>query len=279
VVIAGMSGAGRTQAGNALEDLGWFVIDNLPSELIPRLAELVVGPRSQQPRVALVVRTPASPDGIAQALDDLRASGAQVRVVFLDASTEVLVRRYESTKRRHPTPVVESLSSAIESERAALHGVRERADLVIDTSTLSNHDLRARVIEEFSDENGGDTMRIAVMSFGFKYGIPADVDLVLDCRFLANPYWNETLRPLSGLDEPVKEFLNAQPMTKEFLDRIEDLLGLLIPAYRAEGKAYLTIAMGCTGGRHRSVAIAEALGERLRAEGISLVVKHRDERK
>jgi UPF0042 nucleotide-binding protein len=135
------------------------------------------------------------------------------------------------------------------------------------------------VVEEFSDENGGDTMRIAVMSFGFKYGIPADVDLVLDCRFLANPYWNEALRPLSGLDEPVKEFLNAQPMTNEFLDRVEDLLEMLIPAYRAEGKAYLTIAMGCTGGRHRSVAIAEALGERLRAEGISLVVKHRDERK
>jgi UPF0042 nucleotide-binding protein len=274
-----MSGAGRTQAADALEDLGWFVIDNLPSELIPRLAELVVGPRSQQPRVALVVRAPASPNGIAEALDDLSASGAQVRVVFLDASTDVLVRRYESTKRRHPTPVTESLSSAIESERAALHGVRERADLVIDTSTLSNHDLRARVVEEFSDENGGDTMRIAVMSFGFKYGIPADVDLVLDCRFLANPYWNEALRPLSGLDEPVKEFLNAQPMTNEFLDRVEDLLEMLIPAYRAEGKAYLTIAMGCTGGRHRSVAIAEALGERLRAEGISLVVKHRDERK
>ena len=274
VVIAGLSGAGRSQAANSLEDLGWFVIDNLPPPLIPKVAELAAGPRSSTPRVALVLGADPDTDVVKVAVTELRATGATVRTLFLDASTDVLVRRYESTKRRHPFSKG-SLSEAIETERALLRNVREAADLVIDTSDKSNHELRARIEELFGDA-GIDTMQTTVMSFGYKHGIPSDVDLVIDCRFLPNPYWDEELRPYSGLDQPVIDYLERQEITAEFLDRLEGLMELLIPAYRAEGKAYLTIAMGCTGGRHRSVAMAEALVTALARHGVSARVTHRD---
>lgn len=274
-MITGMSGAGRSQAANTLEDLGWFVIDNLPPALIPRVAELAHGPRSQNPRVALVVGAAQSVDEVAAAISELRSSGATVRVLFLDAVTEVLVRRYESTKRRHPL-TEGSLTAAIEQERTLLSSVRESADVVIDTSAKNNYDLRSQLADLFGGDALGDSMQTTVMSFGYKYGLPGDVDVVIDCRFLPNPYYDETLRPLSGLDEPVVEFLSDEPLTAEFLVRLENLLELLVPAYRAEGKSYLTIAMGCTGGRHRSVAMAEALSRSLATAGETVRVSHRD---
>lgn len=275
VVITGMSGAGRTQAGNSLEDLGWFVIDNLPPTFIPKVAELAQGPRSQTPRVALIMGSVPSFDEVADAFDHLRASGSTVRVVFLDASTDVLVRRYESTKRRHPQAGDDTLLASIERERTMLRPIREAADLVIDTSEMTIYDLRARV-HDLVGEDADGSMTTSVMSFGYKHGVPGDVDLVIDCRFLPNPHWVEALRPLSGLDEPVRDYVYAQDLTAPFLERLTGLLELLLPAYRAEGKAYLTVAMGCTGGRHRSVAMAEAVAEFLRTLGVSPRVLHRD---
>ena len=276
LVITGMSGAGRTQFGNHLEDLGWFVIDNLPPELIPKVADLAFGPRAERPRVALAVGAGSAPEEFSRAVDQLRSTGASVQVVFLDASTESLVRRYESTKRRHPHLDGESLAEAIERERESLAPLRESADLLIDTSDLTIYQLKSRVGELFSEDGVGDVMRTAVMSFGYKYGIPGDVDMVIDCRFLANPYWDEALRPLTGLDQPILDYLYALEETEPFLDRLTSLLELLVPAYRQEGKAYLTIALGCTGGRHRSVAMAEAVAQRLKAFGVDARVHHRD---
>ncbi len=275
VVIAGLSGAGRSQAGNSLEDLGWFVIDNLPPLLIPKVAELAQGPRSETPKVALIVGSGPGVEQLELAISELRASGAAVRLVYLDASTDVLVRRYEATKRRHPLSQG-SLSAAIESERELLQPVRESADLIIDTTDKTIYDLRAMLVDLFSDDVFTETMQTTVMSFGYKYGIPNDVDVVIDCRFLPNPYWDETLRPLSGKDPEIVEYLWAQDLTEEFIRRLESLLELLVPAYRAEGKAYLTIAMGCTGGRHRSVAVAEAVARSLEASGLHARVTHRD---
>lgn len=276
VVISGMSGAGRTQVGNSLEDLGWFVIDNLPPVLIPKVAELAFGPRSTEPRVALALGPSTDHDEVLRAVGQLRASGATVRVLFLDASTEVLVRRYESTKRRHPHGGDGGLAEAVEREREVLRQVRESADLVIDTTELNVHELRNRIVDLFADQDAGELMRTTIMSFGYKYGLPGDVDLVIDCRFLENPYWDVNLRDLTGLDQPIQEFVHARPEAGEFLDRLESLLELLLPAYRQEGKAYLTIALGCTGGRHRSVALAEALRERMGRLGVEPRVHHRD---
>jgi RNase adapter protein RapZ len=276
LVITGMSGAGRTQFGNNLEDLGWFVIDNLPPELIPKVADLAFGPRSQRPRVALAVGGGSDSAELDRAVQQLRATGAIVQVVFLDASSETLVRRYESTKRRHPHLDGESLVEAIERERDALAPLRESADLLIDTTDLNIYELKSRVGELFSDDDLSDTMKTTVMSFGYKYGIPGDVDMVIDCRFLANPYWDEELRPLTGLDQPILDYLFALEETEPFLDRLSSLLEMLIPAYRQEGKAYLTIALGCTGGRHRSVAMAEAVSGRLKEFGVESRIHHRD---
>ncbi len=276
LVITGVSGAGRTQFGDSLEDLGWFVIDNIPVELIPKVAELA---RFKDPGtpVALVVGTGSDIDGIGPAIDELRTSGAGVRIVFLDASTPALVRRYGESKRRHPLAAqAGTVAGAIDLERGVLSEVREAADLVIDTSELNVHDLRARVNDLFAGSD--DTrMQVTLQSFGYKHGVPADVDTVFDCRFLPNPYWVDELRPLTGLAEEVQEFVGAFELTSEFLRRVEDLLELLLPAYLAEGKSLLTIAFGCTGGRHRSVAIVEAVADWLRTErGVEPRIRHRD---
>jgi UPF0042 nucleotide-binding protein len=274
-VISGLSGAGRTQAGNALEDLGWFVIDNLPPSLVSKVGELAQGPRSSTPRVALVVGATHELNELQVAIADLRQTGARVRVVFLDASTQVLIRRYESSKRRHPHSEG-SLTQAIEHERTLLAPIREEADLVIDTSERTIYDLKALMVDMFSDGDDDSVMSTTIMSFGYKHGLPGDVDVVIDCRFLPNPYWDEDLRPMTGLDEPIREYLGAVPDTGEFLTRLMHLLELLVPAYRNEGKAYLTIAFGCTGGRHRSVAVAEAVASELRHVGERIRVTHRD---
>lgn len=274
VVVAGMSGGGRTQTANTLEDLGWFVIDNLPAVLIPKVAELAGGPGSTYARVALVVG--GGDDGAESltALSSLRAADAEVRVLFLEASTEALIRRYKDTRRRHPHSDG-SLREAIEQERELLADVKSTADLVIDTSDLNVHQLRDRIIGMFGAANSS-AMAVTVMSFGYKHGLPVDVDLVFDCRFLPNPHWVEELRPQTGLDEPVREYVLGQDATTEFLTRLQSLLELVMPAYRAEGKAYLTIAMGCTGGHHRSVALAEEVARLLREMEQPSMVTHRD---
>ena len=275
VVIAGMSGAGRSHAANNLEDLGWFVMDNLPPSLIPKVAELAGAPGAGIDRLALVVGTGRYHDEAAGMIDDLRAQIPGLRILFLDAATEVLVRRYESTRRRHPFSEAGTLAEAIEAERAALEPVRATADVVIDTTELNVHQLHDRIGELF-DEGEGQAMRVTVMSFGYTHGIPLDVDMVIDCRFLPNPYWVEDLKLLSGLDAAVVDYLMDQPVTAEFLDRMESLLALLAPQYVAEGKSYLTLAFGCTGGRHRSVAVTEHFAKVLAAIGHEPAVVHRD---
>jgi RNase adapter protein RapZ len=279
VVITGLSGAGRSLAADHLEDMGWFVIDNLPPELVPKVVELAQAPRASIERVALVVGTGAYQDEILPMLAWLRASGARVRVVFLEASTDALVRRYVSTRRRHPLSMGaerEHLVPAIERERGLLEPVKAEADVVVDTTDLNVHDLRRRMASLFPLDETGNAMQTTVLSFGYKHGLPLDADLVLDCRFLPNPHWIDELRPLTGLDPPVRDFVLGQPAAKEFLGRLESLLAQLLPAYVAEGKAYLTIAMGCTGGRHRSVALAEEVAALLRRDGYAPAVMHRD---
>lgn len=276
VVIAGLSGAGRSTAAATLEDLGWFVIDNLPPALIPKVADLVERPGSEAERVAFVVGRSggALAEEVEAELAGLSARGARVRVVFLEASDEALIRRFEGTRRRHPLDT-SGVLSAISSERDRLGPLRDRADVVVDTSELNVHELRARIVELMAaDERSGT--RVSVVSFGYKHGLPLDADLVLDCRFLPNPHWVEELRPMTGLDEPVRDYVLTKEETRAFLDRLDDLLGLLLPAYAREGKTYLAVALGCTGGRHRSVALAEAVGERLRARGVPVSVVHRD---
>jgi UPF0042 nucleotide-binding protein len=275
LIITGMSGAGRSQAGAALEDLGWFVIDNLPTALITEVAELIAAPESTTDRVALVVGRDAEQLGeLEQAFRQLRARGSLVRTLFLDASDEVLLRRYEGSRRRHPHGQ-EGVTEAIALERKRAASVRAVADIVIDTTDLNVNQLRERLLNLFATDRG-DRMQISVVSFGFKHGVPLDVDNVFDVRFLPNPYWIEDLRPRTGLDQPVRDYVLCQPEAKEFLTRIDDLLGFLLPAYTREGKAYLTMAVGCTGGRHRSVALVEELSARIRSHGYDPAVYHRD---
>ncbi|HEX2578458.1 MAG TPA: RNase adapter RapZ [Aquihabitans sp.] len=275
-VITGLSGAGRSTAADVLEDQGWFVIDNLPVELMPKVAELALQPSSEIARVAFVVGSNSDTADLARMLDDLRASGSRVRVLFLDARSDVLIRRYESTRRRHPASSGDLLGEAIEQERAGLDHMRALADVVVDTSDLNVHQLHDRVEELFAADGEAPGMQVTVLSFGFKHGLPADVDMVLDCRFLPNPHWVDELRPQTGEDGPVRDYVLGSELAAGFLERVDALLDVLLPAFEDEGKAYLTVALGCTGGRHRSVAIAEELARRLRERGIEPGVSHRD---
>ena len=258
------------------EDLGWFVIDNLPLSLMPKVTELTAAvPGSQYERVVLVVG--ASPDlvDVSSALIHLREAGAQVRTLFLEANADTLIRRYKEARRRHPF-LTGSLAEAVVQEQTALEELRGLADLVIDTTDLNVHQLKDRVLRAFSLGDPTQRMRTAVVSFGFKYGLPLDVDVVLDCRFLPNPFWVPELRELTGQDEAVRDYVLGQEAAKEFLDRLGPLLDTVVPAYLKEGKAYLTIAFGCTGGRHRSVAVAEAVATMLGGLGVLPEVSHRD---
>jgi len=274
LIITGVSGAGRSQAADTFEDLGWFVIDNLPPALIGKVAELVQAPGAAE-RVALVVGTGHYLDEVSAALDQLRATASRVRVLFLEASDEVLVRRFENTRRRHPLAESERVTDGIERERSLLDPVKSQADVVVDTSDLNVHQLRDRLLELFGND-AESAMQTSVVSFGYKHGLPLDVDLVFDCRFLPNPHWVDALRPLTGLDDPVREYVGRQPETPEFLAKLDDLFALLLPAYVKEGKSYLSIAVGCTGGTHRSVYIAEELAKLLEARGFRPMVSHRD---
>ncbi len=269
-----MSGGGRSVAAGALQDMGWFVIDNLPGSLVPKVGELAMSAKGGYERVALVM---AGYDELVSAeVQALRARVQDLTLVFLEASTDVLVRRYESTKRRHPLVTDQTLTDAIEQERDLLRAARAAADLVIDTSDLNPHELRERLSWHFQDDVVDDTMRLTLQSFGFKHGLPRDVDMVFDVRFLPNPYWDEELRPLSGKDPEIQDYVIDRKLAQEFLDHVGSMLTLLLPAYEEEGKSYLTIAFGCTGGRHRSVALTEIMAHRLNELGWHPRVVHRD---
>jgi RNase adapter protein RapZ len=277
VIVTGLSGAGRSEAAKVLEDLGYFVIDNLPPSLIGRVAELAVTGR-EQGRVALVVDArggafASDASELHRALDLLRGKSISLRVLFLEASDEVLVRRFETTRRRHPV-AGERVVESIASERSLLRELRADADLVIDTSDLNVHELRDKVLAAFSGEGGG--MLVTVSSFGFKYGLPLDADMVIDVRFLPNPHWVPELRPRTGLERPVRDYVLGIDETKLFMDRLRDLLEVALPGYVREGKQYLTIAIGCTGGRHRSVVLAEELAAWLDGLDFRTHVSHRD---
>jgi UPF0042 nucleotide-binding protein len=277
VVITGVSGGGRTEASRTFEDLGWFIIDNLPAALIPKVAELASAPGSTIDKVALAVAPGRTDDQeLVPAIAALRVTGDRVRVVFLDASTDRLVQRYESARRRHPFLADGGISDAIEAERVALEPLKAEADIVIDTSDLNVHELRGRIGELFGDEAPGARLRTRVMSFGYKHGLPRDVDIVIDCRFLPNPHWVDELRAKSGLDRDVIDYVLGQPVARPFLVEFERTLALLVPAYVREGKSFLSIGFGCTGGRHRSVVMAEQAAAILRRQGLEPTVDHRD---
>ena len=275
LLIAGLSGAGRSQAADDLEDLGWFVVDNMPIALIDKVVELAAS--GEQSQLALVVGSGTHQTDAVVVVLRLREAGHRVRVLFLDASTPELVRRYGATKRKHPLASrFSSVEEAIHEERSILETVKGAADLVIDTSSLNIHQLKSQIVELFATTGDRDVMQLSLVSFGFKHGIPLDVDMVLDVRFLPNPHWEEHLRELSGLDDAVKLFTIDQPLAQEFLTKTQDLLKFLLPAYQAEGKSYLTVAIGCTGGRHRSVAVTEAIGAWLATNGSRPRITHRD---
>jgi UPF0042 nucleotide-binding protein len=277
LLITGMSGAGRSQAADTLEDLGWFVVDNMPVELVDKFVELAGVSTEKPSRLALVVGLTSQQTDAVKLVPRLRGVGHDVRVLFLEASTQALVKRYTESRRKHPLRTeTGTVSEAIEHERDLLEPVREVADKVIDTSGLQMAQLKSQMTELFSFDDLPDALQVSVVSFGFKHGLPLDVDSVFDVRFIPNPHYDEALRPLSGLDEPVRTFVLDQPATRDFLNKVEALFESLIPAYRGEGKSYLTIAIGCTGGRHRSVAIAEALSVRMANRGVQARVAHRD---
>lgn len=278
LVLTGMSGAGRSTAANALEDMGWYVVDNLPPQMIEPLVELVARADGKLPKVAVVadVRSRGMFSALEESIGDYQDQGIGVRVLFLDASDELLVRRFESVRRPHPLQGEGTLIDGIDAERHALAGIRNRADIVIDTSDLNVHQLGAEIRRSFGHE-GTETLRVTVMSFGFKYGLPKDADNVADVRFLPNPYWIPHLRAYTGQDQQVADFVLAQPGALAFIDRYVSALEVVIEGYLNENRTYATVAIGCTGGKHRSVAITDQLARRLADRSPAAVtVRHRD---
>jgi len=277
LVVTGMSGAGRSTVGNALEDLGWYVVDNLPPQMLMPLVELASHAGTALPRIAAVVDVRGGKlfSDVEAAIDALRDT-ASVRVLFLDATDQALVRRFEQVRRPHPLQGGGTLLDGIEAERVRMTGIREASDIVIDTSDLNIHQLATRVAEKFSDVDTAG-VHVTVMSFGFKYGLPTDADLVADARFLPNPFWVPELAALTGKDETVRDYVMGQPGASEFVAAYTTALGPVLAGYQRENKRHATIAIGCTGGKHRSVAVAEALASQLReVPGVAVNVKHRD---
>jgi RNase adapter protein RapZ len=281
VVITGLSGAGRSGVADVMEDLGWYVVDNLPTSLVEKVVELAGRPGARGlpgssgiDRLALVAGRDYGE--VLKRVAAVRAGGDNVTLLFLDASTAELVRRYDATRRKHPlADEADGLVESIELERAMLAATRDAADLVIDTTGLNVHQLKQRVVAAFA-EAGSTQMQVAVESFGFKHGLPLDADIVMDIRFLPNPHWEEALRPLTGHDPAVRDYVIERKETSDFLDAFDGMLRTAMPGYQSEGRSYLTIAIGCTGGRHRSVAVAEELANRLRARGLAVRTTHRD---
>jgi UPF0042 nucleotide-binding protein len=277
VIITGMSGAGRSTAAKSLEDLDWFVADNLPPDLLPTMLDLARRAQGAVPRIAAVVdvRSRAFSTDMKSVVGDLEARGTRPYVVFLEASDETLVRRFESVRRPHPLQEGGRVVDGIAAERELLQGVRGEADLVLDSSRLNVHELRARMRDTF----GGDAdtaLRVNVVSFGFKYGLPVDADMVADCRFLPNPHWIPELAPLTGQDDDVKEYVLGQPGAAEFLNSYVPAVRVTLDGYQREGKHFVMLAVGCTGGKHRSVVMAEQIAARLIGSGATVRVVHRD---
>lgn len=276
VLVTGMTGAGRGTAAKGLEKLGYYVIDNLPPELLVSTVDTVER-FGNTDKLAVVIDSRSGPffAVLDDVLEKLRSLGTHAQILFLEAADDVLVRRQEAARRPHPLSREGRLMDGLTRERDLLRTLRGRADIVIDTTNLNVHQLGQQVQAAFEDADS-QGLRASVMSFGFKYGIPIDADMVADLRFLPNPHWVDELRPLSGLDEPVRDYVRKQPRAEEFLDRYEGLVALLTDGFLHEDKHFLTIALGCTGGRHRSVAMAEAFAERLRAHDVRTLVVHRD---
>jgi RNase adapter protein RapZ len=277
VIITGMSGAGRSTAAKSLEDLDWFVADNLPPDLLPTMLDLARRAQGAVPRIAAVVdvRSRAFSTDLKSVVGDLEARGTRPYVVFLEASDETLVRRFESVRRPHPLQEGGRVVDGIAAERELLQAVRGEADLVLDSSRLNVHELRARMRDTF----GGDAdtaLRVNIVSFGFKYGLPVDADMVADCRFLPNPHWVPELAPLTGQDDEVREYVLGQPGAGEFLDSYVPAVRVTLDGYQREGKHFVMLAIGCTGGKHRSVVMAEQIAARLMGSGATVRVVHRD---
>jgi RNase adapter protein RapZ len=276
-IITGLSGAGRSEAARSLEDIGFFVVDNLPPALLPKMAELAARPGGPM-RLAIVIdaRGGVFFGELSKALEELKQLHVRYRILYLEASDDALVNRYEATRHRHPLAPADRVVEGIRKERLMMESLRGEADLVIDTSELTPHELRDRLREAFADGAADAVLRVAVTSFGFKYGAPRDADMVLDVRFLPNPHWVEELRPLPGTDDRVHAYVVAQASYGRFIERLRDLLDVVVPGYVAEGKSYLTMAVGCTGGRHRSVVVAEEIAAYFREKGMSVSLDHRD---
>lgn len=279
VILTGMSGAGRSTVAHALEDLGWYVVDNVPAALLPALIHYTNEARISAMAVVVDVRSGKFFDDLTSSLQQMSSDETPHRLLFLDATDQALVQRFESTRRPHPLQGSERIVDGIARERTRLEDLRSRADIVIDTSNLNVHQLEKRVGEIFSPgKNKG--VRINVLSFGYKYGIPVDADLLLDCRFIPNPHWVPALRPLNGMDSEVKSHVLASPGVNEFIERYVELLNQMAVGYLQEGKKFVTLAVGCTGGKHRSVAIAEEIAEKLNELDASVTIDalavHRD---
>jgi UPF0042 nucleotide-binding protein len=279
LIITGLSGAGKSLATHTLEDLGFFCVDNLPPALIPKFAEIIKESQGRIRRVALVIDIRGGEffDALGTALANLDTAGIRFQIVFLDASDEILVRRFEETRRKHP--LGGSILDGIRAERRRLQPLKEQAHKIIDTSTLTATELKQELADSFLRADGRRTLTVTVTTFGYKYGIPLDADLVFDVRFLPNPYYAEALRSLPGSSPEVREFMLGFEQTVEFQRRLHDMLGYLLPQFTAEGKSHLTVAVGCTGGKHRSVVIGEDLAQFLSEAGYAVRVKHRDVRK
>ena len=276
-VITGLSGAGRSEAPKALEDLGWFVVDNLPPALISKMLSLALAPGNDIQRIALVIdaRGGAFFPEASKELEKLRHDTCNFRMVFLEASDDVLVRRFDSNRRVHPLAPDDRIVVGIQREREVLSRFREGADVIIDTSEISVRDLRTKLGAMF-EATTSEGLTTAVVSFGYKFGLPLDSDIVLDVRFLPNPHWVEGLRELTGLEAGVRDYVLDQDATADFRARIKDVFAILLPGFQGEGRHYLTVGVGCTGGRHRSVVLAEEIGAFIRDKGFAATVIHRD---
>lgn len=278
VIVSGLSGAGKTQAMRSLEDLGFFCVDNLPPTLIPKFAELIAQSEGKINKIALVadIRGGDFFDGLVETLEHIKADGIAYEILFLEASDETLVRRFKETRRQHPLSPEGGVLTGITEERKRLEEIKGLAHKVIDTSNLTNQQLKEEIFHSFGDNQNVSKLTVTVVSFGFKYGTPMDADLVMDVRFLPNPYYIQELRHLTGNDKAIQDYVLDSPVTKSFMRKFYGLIKFLIPFYEKEGKTSLTVAIGCTGGQHRSVTLTNKLGEMLNRKDYRVVVKHRD---
>lgn len=279
VIVSGLSGAGKSKTASFLEDLGFYCVDNMPVDLIPQFAQLCMATKGRYERVALVtdVRASLTFEGLFKALEGLDQMRLQYTILFVEAQTDTIIKRYKETRRKHPlTRDGSDLVEAVERERSLMEPIRNRANAIIDTTNLSTAKLRGVVINLVAGDLKDRAMSVTVLSFGFKYGLPMEADLVFDVRFLPNPYYIQELRGKTGMDQEVRDFVFSYQQTKDFVSKLEDLLAFLLPSYVDEGKTNLVIAVGCTGGKHRSVSVARELGEFAARRGYAITVSHRD---